>query len=112
MKMIIAILRPEKFQQTKQALEELEISGMTVSDVRGHGRQKGHTEFYRGSEHQVDLLPKMQMEIVAPDDEIGKIVQTIVCAAQTGKMGDGKIFVLPVEQVVRIRTGESGEEAA
>ena len=111
MKLIVAIIRPEKLQQTKQALAEAGVTGITVSDVRGHGRQKGHTEFYRGSEHQVDLLPKARLDIVAADAAVSGIVQTIVSSAQTGKMGDGKIFLLPVEQVVRVRTGEAGEEA-
>jgi len=112
MKMIVAVIRSDMFQHAKQALEEMGISGMTVSDVQGHGRQKGHTQFYRGSAHQVDQLPKMQLEIVAPDEEIENIVQTIVKAAHTGEMGDGKIFVVPVEQAVRVRTGERGEVAA
>ena len=112
MKMIVAVIRSDMFQQAKQALEEMAISGMTVSDVQGHGRQKGHTQFYRGSAHQVDLLPKMQLEIVAPDEAIENIVQTIVKAAHTGEIGDGKIFVVPVEQAVRVRTGETGDKAA
>lgn len=111
MKLIVAIIRPEKLQQTKQALAEAGVTGITVSDVRGHGRQKGHTEFYRGSEHQVDLLPKARLDIVAADAAVSGIVQAIVSSAQTGKMGDGKIFLLPVEQVVRVRTGDAGEEA-
>jgi nitrogen regulatory protein P-II 1 len=109
MKMIVAIMRSDRFQPVKQALEELGICGMTVSDVRGHGRQKGHSEFYRGSEHQVDLLPKLRLEIVVHYDEVEKVIDSIVSSAQTGKIGDGKIFVLPVEKVVRVRTGEHGE---
>jgi nitrogen regulatory protein P-II 1 len=112
MKMIIAILRADKLQQTKQALEDIGLTGLTVSDVRGHGRQKGHTEFYRGAEHQVDLLPKVQFEIVTSDERVDQIVKTIVASAQTGKIGDGKIFILPVEQAIRVRTGESGENVA
>ena len=112
MKMIIAIIRPEKLQQVKQALAEAGVTGITVNEVRGHGRQKGHTEYYRGSEHQVDLLPKTQLEIVAPDDAIEGIVQTIISAAKTGKMGDGKIFILPVAEAIRVSTGEIGDQAA
>jgi len=111
MKMIVAIIRPDKLQQTKQALARVGITGMTVSDVRGHGRQKGHTEFYRGSKHQVDLLPKARLEVVAAGEQVEKIVEAIVANAKTGQMGDGKIFVLPVEDSIRVRTGERGGEA-
>jgi nitrogen regulatory protein PII len=110
MKMVVAIIRPDKFQQTKQALEELGISGMTVSDVRGHGRQKGHTEFYRGSEHQVDLMPKVRLEIATAGDETDKVINAIIASSQTGRIGDGKIFIWPMEEAVRVRTGEKGEE--
>jgi nitrogen regulatory protein P-II 1 len=111
MKMITAIIRPEKLQQTKQALAEAGITGMTVTHVQGHGRQKGHTEFYRGSEHQADLLPKARLEIVVCKEAVNRVVQTIIENAQTGKIGDGKIFISPVEEVIRVRTGERGNGA-
>ena len=111
MKMIIAIIRPEKLQQTKQALSDAGVTGITVSDVRGHGRQKSHTEYYRGAEYQVDLLPKARLDIAAPDEMVSKIINVIVTCAQTGRMGDGKIFIMPIEEVVRVRTGEVGDGA-
>jgi len=110
MKMIVAIIRPDKFQQTKHALEEIGITGMTVSDVRGHGRQKGHTEFYRGSERQVDLIPKVRLEIAVPETDVERVIQAIIASSQTGRIGDGKIFICPIEEVIRVRTGERGEE--
>jgi len=112
MKMLIAIIRPEKVQQTKQALSDVGVTGLTVTDVHGHGRQKGHTEFYRGAEHQVDLLPKAELQLVVNDERVDAVASAIVASAQTGKMGDGKIFVLPVEEAIRVRTGERGEDAA
>ena len=95
----------------KDALAEVGVEGMTVSEVKGFGRQKGHTEIYRGSEYTVDFLPKVKIEVAISDDVVSKVVDTIVSASQTGKIGDGKIFVIPVEEAVRIRTGEKGDEA-
>lgn len=111
MKKIEAIIKPFKLDEVKEALTEVGIQGMTVTEVRGFGRQKGHTEIYRGAEYVVDFLPKVKIEIVVPDDMALKAVETIRQAAHTGKIGDGKIFVLPVDDVIRIRTGEQGEEA-
>jgi len=111
MKLIIAIIKPFKQEEVKEALSEIGIEGMTVTEVKGFGRQKGHTEIYRGSEYTVDFLPKVKLEIAVGDDIAPKAVETIVKAAKTGKIGDGKIFVLPIEDVVRIRTDEHGEGA-
>ena len=111
MKLIKAIIKPFKLEEVKDALSEIGVEGMTVSEVKGFGRQKGHTEIYRGSEYTVDFLPKVKIEIVIADDLAEKVIDAIVSASQTGKIGDGKIFVLPVEETVRIRTGEKGEEA-
>jgi nitrogen regulatory protein P-II 1 len=108
---IEAVLQPSKLDTVKEALIEIGISGMTITDVRGHGRQKGHTEFYRGREYSVDLLPKVKVEMVVADDLVDKAVQTIVDAAKTGKIGDGKIFVTRVDEAVRIRNNERGETA-
>ena len=111
MKKIEAIIKPFKVEQVKQALTEIGVAGMTASEVKGFGRQKGHTEIYRGSEYTVDFLPKIKLEIVLPDAQIDGAIKAIVAAAKTGKIGDGKIFVLPVEEAVRIRTAETGERA-
>jgi len=111
MKKIEAIIKPFKLDEVKEALTEVGIQGMTVTEVRGFGRQKGHTEIYRGAEYVVDFLPKVKIEIIVPDDIALKAVETIQQAARTGKIGDGKIFVMPVEGAIRIRTGEQGEEA-
>ena len=111
MKKIEAIIKPLKLDEVKEALTEVGIHGMTVAEVRGFGRQKWHTEVYRGAEYVVDFLPKVKIEIVVADEMVGKVIETIQKAAHTGKIGDGKIFVLPVEEAVRIRTGEKGEEA-
>ena len=111
MKKIEAIIKPFKLDDVKEALLEIGISGITVSEVKGHGRQQGHTELYRGAEYVVDFLPKVKIEIVVKDDEAEKVIQTIVENARTGKIGDGKIFVIPVEKAIRIRTGEEDEEA-
>jgi nitrogen regulatory protein P-II 1 len=111
MKKIEAIIKPFKLEDVKEALAEVGIEGMTVTEVKGFGRQKGHTEIYRGSEYTVDFLPKIKLEIIVSDDRVEIGVETIVKAAQTGKIGDGKIFVLPVEQAVRIRTNERAEAA-
>ena len=111
MKLIEAIIKPFKLEEVKEALSEIGIEGMTVTEVKGFGRQKGHTEIYRGSEYSVDFLPKVKIEIAVPDELAKKTVDTIVGAAKTGKIGDGKVFVIPLEDSVRIRTGEEGEEA-
>ncbi|MBI5767241.1 MAG: P-II family nitrogen regulator [Verrucomicrobia bacterium] len=111
MKLIIAVIKPFKLEEVKEALSEAGIEGMTVTEVKGFGRQKGHTEIYRGSEYTVDFLPKVKIEIAVSDETAGKCVDTIVKAAKTGKIGDGKVFVLPLEEVVRIRTDERGEAA-
>jgi len=111
MKKIEAIIKPFKLEEVKDALAEMGIEGMTVTEVKGFGRQKGHTEIYRGSEYTVDFLPKLKLEIVLTDEIVDKAVTTIAGAARTGKIGDGKIFVLPVEMAVRIRTEETGEKA-
>jgi nitrogen regulatory protein P-II 1 len=108
---IEAIIQPSRFESVKDALREIGIEGMTVTEVRGHGRQKGHTEVYRGREYTVDLLPKMKLEMVLPDALIEKAVDTILKSAKTGKIGDGKIFVSKVEEAIRIRNEERGEKA-
>ncbi len=111
MKKIEAIIKPFKLEDVKEALAEIGIEGMTVSEVKGFGRQKGHTEIYRGSEYTVDFLPKVKFEIVLAEDRVSKAVEAIVGAARTGKIGDGKVFILPIEDAVRIRTSERGEIA-
>jgi len=111
MKKIEAIIKPFKLEEVKDALGEVGITGMTVTEVKGFGRQKGHTEIYRGSEYTVDFLPKIKLELVVPDGAVAQAVNTIVKAAKTGKIGDGKVFVSPVEEAVRIRTDEKGEAA-
>ena len=111
MKLIVAIINPFKLEEVKEALAEAGIEGMTVTEVKGFGRQKGHTEIYRGSEYTVDFLPKVKIEIAVADDVAGKAVDAIVRAAKTGKIGDGKVFVLPIEDAIRIRTEERGEAA-
>ncbi len=111
MKKIEAIIKPFKLDDVKEALTEIGVIGMTVMEVRGFGRQKGHTELYRGSEYTIDFLPKVKVEIVVADHLVNKVVETIIAAARTGSIGDGKVFVLPVEESVRIRTGERGEDA-
>ena len=111
MKKIEAIIKPFKLEDVKEALSEIGIEGMTISEVKGFGRQKGHTEIYRGSEYTVDFLPKVKFEIVLADDRIGKAVEAIVSSAKTGKIGDGKVFVSAVEDAIRIRTDEHGDKA-
>ncbi|NCO32956.1 MAG: transcriptional regulator [Armatimonadetes bacterium CG2_30_59_28] len=111
MKMLIAVIRPHKLQDVKSALSEIGISGMTVSDVRGCGRQKGHVERYRGSEYTIDLLAKVRLEIVVDDDQLEAAADCVAKAARTGEIGDGKIFVLPLEDAVRVRTGDRGADA-
>ena len=111
MKKIECITRPLKLEAVKDALTDIGIVGMTVTEVRGCGKQRGRTERYRGAEYVVSLLPKVKLEIIVPDEDVDKVVEVIATTARTGEIGDGKIFVLPVEQVIRIRTGEAGEEA-
>lgn len=111
MKKIEAIIKPFKLEEVKEALAEVGIQGMTVTEVKGFGRQKGHTEIYRGSEYTVDFLPKVKIEIVVGDEEAMPVAEAIVKSVNTGKIGDGKVFISPVEQAIRIRTGETGEEA-
>jgi nitrogen regulatory protein PII len=111
MKLVKAIIKPFKLEDVKGALSEIGIEGMTVTEVKGFGRQKGHTEIYRGSEYTVDFLPKVMVEVAVPDDLTGKVVEAVKGAARTGKIGDGKIFIIPIEAAVRIRTGEHGDEA-
>jgi nitrogen regulatory protein P-II 1 len=111
MKMVVAIIKPFKLEEVKDALNEIGIQGITVSEVKGFGRQKGHTELYRGAEYVVDFLPKIKVEIVAEDDQVLQVIEAIQETAHTGRIGDGKIFVLPVEEVIRIRTGEKGKDA-
>lgn len=111
MKKVEAIIKPFKLDDVKEALSELGLNGMTVSEVKGFGRQKGHTEIYRGAEYVVDFLPKIKVEVVVADAEVGKVLESIQGAAGTGRIGDGKIFVMPVDDIIRIRTGERGENA-
>jgi len=111
MKMITAIIKPFKLDDVRQGLSEVGIQGMTVEEVKGFGRQKGHTELYRGAEYVVDFLPKVKLQIAVNDQDVDKAVEAIINAANTGKIGDGKIFVGPLEQVIRIRTGETGADA-
>ena len=111
MKMVTAIIKPFKLDEVREALSVLGVQGITVTEVKGFGRQKGHTELYRGAEYVVDFLPKVKIEIVIADDLVDTAIDSIIKAAHTGKIGDGKIFVMPVEQVVRIRTGETGDAA-
>ncbi len=111
MRKVEAIIKPFKLDDVRDALEEIGVRGMTVTEVRGHGRQRGHTELYRGAEYVVDFVPKMKVEVVVPEARVDEVVDAIMKAARTGKVGDGKIFVSPVERVVRIRTGEEDEEA-
>ena len=111
MKLITSIIKPFKLQEVREALVSAGIEGLTITEVKGYGRQKGHTEMYRGSEYSVDTLPKIKLEVLAKDDEVALITQTISTSAQTGKIGDGKLFITSVDEVVRIRTGETGSEA-
>jgi nitrogen regulatory protein P-II 1 len=111
MKKIEAIIKPFKLDDVREALSEIGVTGMTVTEVKGFGRQKGHTEFYRGAEYVVDFLPKVKLEIVASDEAVDSVIDAIIQAAHTGRIGDGKIFVTSLERAVRIRTGEEGEEA-
>ena len=111
MKLITAVIRTFKLDDVREALTQVGVSGITVTEVKGFGRQKGHTELYRGSEYTVDFLPKVKIEVVVPDHLVDKVAATIVGAAKTGSIGDGKVFVLPINQSIRIRTGETGEQA-
>jgi nitrogen regulatory protein P-II 1 len=111
MKKITAVIKPFKLDEVREGLSEIGITGLTVTEVKGFGRQKGHTELYRGAEYVVDFLPKIQLDVVIGDDKVEAAIDAILKAARTGKIGDGKIFVMPVEQVVRIRTGETNESA-
>ncbi len=111
MKKIEAIVKPFKLDEVKQALHDMGVQGMTVSEVKGYGRQKGHKEIYRGAEYEVDFIPKVKIELVVEATMTGQVIDTIMQAAGTGKIGDGKIFVLPVDEVVRVRTGEKGKDA-
>jgi nitrogen regulatory protein P-II 1 len=111
MKLVEAIIKPFKLDEVKDALNEIGIEGITVSEVKGFGRQKGHTELYRGAEYVVDFIPKIKLEIAISDDLVAKVVETIQIAAKTGRIGDGKIFVIPMDEALRIRTGEKGDDA-
>ena len=111
MKLIEAIIKPFKLDEVKDALNEIGIKGITVSEVKGFGRQKGHTELYRGAEYVVDFVPKIKLEIAISDDQVNKVIETIQNTAKTGRIGDGKIFIMPLEEGIRIRTGEKGSDA-
>jgi len=111
MKKIEAIIKPFKLDDVKESLKEVGVQGLTVTEIKGFGRQKGHTELYRGAEYVVDFLPKIKLEIIVSDDMVTRVVDAIMDSARTGKIGDGKIFILPMEEVIRIRTGERGEDA-
>ena len=111
MKLVKAIIKPFKLEEVKEALSEIGVEGMTVTEVKGFGRQKGHTEIYRGSEYTVDILPKVMVDVAISEELVGKVVEAIKNAAKTGKIGDGKIFVIPVEEAIRIRTDETGDGA-
>ena len=111
MKLVIAIIKPFKVEEVRTSLDKIGVSGMTLTEVRGFGRQKGHTELYRGAEYTIDFLPKIKIEIVVPDDMVDQVKNTIIKNSASGKIGDGKIFVLPVDEVVRIRTSETNEDA-
>ena len=111
MKLIMAVIKPFRLDDSRDALSEIGIKGMTITEVKGFGRQKGHTELYRGAEYAVDFLPKIKLEVAVPSDLVDRVIESITTAAQTGKIGDGKIFVSEIEQATRIRTGETGPEA-
>ena len=111
MKMILGVIKPFKVDDVKDALTSININGMTIAEVKGFGRQKGHKEIYRGAEYETDFVPKVEIKIAVADDQVDEVVQTIIKAAKTGKIGDGKIFILPVEDIIRIRTGEKGKAA-
>ena len=111
MKMVMAIIKPFKLEEVRQALDDLGIEGLTVSEVKGYGRQKGHTEIYRGAEYEVNFVPKLKIEVAVPSETVNKVVEVISATAKTGQIGDGKIFVTPLDQAVRIRTGETDADA-
>ena len=111
MKLVSAIIKPFKLQEVRESLVESGVIGLTVSEVKGYGRQKGHTELYRGAEYSVDTLPKMKLDILIDDENVGSVIETVTKSASTGKIGDGKIFVTNIEEIVRIRTGETGSDA-
>ena len=111
MKLVVAVIKPFKLEEVKDALGDVGIQGMTVTDARGFGRQKGHTEVYRGAEYQVDFIPKTRIEVAIDDEQVDEVVKAIVASARSDSIGDGKVWVVPVEQVVRIRTGEKGPDA-
>ena len=111
MKLITAVIKPFKLDDVREALADIGVQGITVTEVKGFGRQKGHTELYRGAEYVVDFLPKVKIELVVKKEDVDRCIEVIIATAQTGKIGDGKIFVMPVERVIRIRTGEENEEA-
>jgi nitrogen regulatory protein P-II 1 len=110
-KLIVAIVKPHRLDEVKEALQDLGVNGLTTTDVEGFGRQRGHTEIYRGAEYRVDFVPKVKVEVLCDDDQVSGVVDAVAKAARTGKIGDGKIWVVPVEQVLRIRTGEMGPDA-
>jgi nitrogen regulatory protein P-II 2 len=111
MKLVTAIIKPFKLEEVRDALTAIGVHGMTITEVKGYGRQKGHTELYRGAEYAVNFLPKIRIEVVIPEEDADKVVEAIGSAAKTGQIGDGKIFVMPIEQALRIRTGETGSDA-
>ena len=111
MKVVVAVIKPFKLDEVKDALQDVGVEGMTVTDVRGYGRQRGHTEVYRGAEYRVDLIPKVRIEIAVDDDQVDEVLKAITTTARTDSIGDGKVWVVPVEQVIRIRTGERGRDA-
>ena len=111
MKLVVAIVKPHRLDEVKESLRDAGVNGLTTTDVEGFGRQRGHTEVYRGAEYQVDFVPKVKVEVLCADDQVQGVVDAVTAAARTGKIGDGKIWVVPVEQVVRIRTGEMGPDA-
>ena len=111
MKIVIAVIKPFKLDEVAEALRALEVSGMTISEVRGYGRQRGHTEVYRGAEYQVDYVPKVRIEVLVDDPDAEKVASAITGSARTGKIGDGKIWIMPVDNIVRVRTGEAGRDA-
>jgi len=110
-KLVVAIVKPHRLDEVKEALQDLGVNGLTTNDVEGFGRQRGHTEIYRGAEYRVDFVPKVKVEVLCDDDQVSGVVDAVAKAARTGKIGDGKIWVVPVEQVLRIRTGEMGPDA-
>ena len=111
MRLVVAIVNPHRLDEVKEALQDLGVNGLTTTDVEGFGRQRGHTEIYRGAEYQVDFVPKVKVEVLCDDDQVDRVVEALAKAARTGKIGDGKVWVTPVEQVMRIRTGEMGPDA-